>query len=339
MPGEGGRGADPVKKPAMAQVLRSELRSAKILRRWSGSRPRATGPVRCSARGVRAPPSPLLVATDLSPSADRALAWAARLARAEGIPLHLAHAVSSVPQLPAAAGLVDASAIHARFVAEQRAALEAAGREVDASALHLVEGEPVEALSALADRLAPRLLVLGRHEAPDRDRIGRVAARLVRAASRPVLSVPAASPLPSRRPLRLLCPTDLSVGADRALAEALAHAAWLDAEAHVLFVLDLPGYVAQQPELASELGRRVERELSALVERHRSGPRRIEGMLRHGPPAEEIARAADALDADVILLPTHARAGVARFFLGSVAERLIRGAARPVWTFRLGGSA
>jgi nucleotide-binding universal stress UspA family protein len=318
--------------------LRLGGRAAKDLRRSARSRPRALGPVDCYAVGVHDTSPPILVATDLSPSADRALVWAARLARAEGAPLHLAHVVPSVPHLPSAAGLVDAQAIQGRLLSEQRAALEAAGREVEAVALHLLEGEPVEALSALADQLAPRLLVLGRHEAPDRDRIGHVAARLVRAASRAVVSVPAAAPLPPQRPLRLLCPTDLSVGADRALAQALDHAAWLDAEVHVLFVLDLPGYVAHQPELCRELEHRVALELQGLVERHRSGPRRLEAMLRHGPPAEEIARAADALDADAILLPTHARSGVARFFLGSVAERLIRGAARPVWTFRLGAS-
>jgi len=52
--------------------------------------------------------------------------------------------------------------------------------------------------------------------------------------------------------------------------------------------------------------------------------------LRSGDPELEIPKAAQNLGADLIALTTHARSGLSRFFLGSVAETIIRKSARPV---------
>lgn len=53
-----------------------------------------------------------------------------------------------------------------------------------------------------------------------------------------------------------------------------------------------------------------------------------------GDVSAEILRAADAIDADVIVLGTHGRTGFAHLLLGSVAEKVIRGAKVPVVTVR-----
>lgn len=52
--------------------------------------------------------------------------------------------------------------------------------------------------------------------------------------------------------------------------------------------------------------------------------------LRTGVPEVEIPRAAQALGADLIALTTHARRGLARLLLGSVAETVVRQASVPV---------
>ena len=49
-----------------------------------------------------------------------------------------------------------------------------------------------------------------------------------------------------------------------------------------------------------------------------------------GDPAEQILRYAAAESIDLIVVGTHGRTGVSRVLLGSVAERVIRGAACPV---------
>ncbi|HKY50088.1 MAG TPA: universal stress protein [Candidatus Limnocylindria bacterium] len=55
------------------------------------------------------------------------------------------------------------------------------------------------------------------------------------------------------------------------------------------------------------------------------------------PAADAILRAADQLDADLIAMTTHARAGLERVLFGSVADAVLRGSTRPVFLERLRG--
>lgn len=60
-------------------------------------------------------------------------------------------------------------------------------------------------------------------------------------------------------------------------------------------------------------------------------------VTRHmdeGEPAEEILRTAALFGADLIVMGTHGRRGLARLLVGSVAERVMREAACPVLTLR-----
>lgn len=59
-----------------------------------------------------------------------------------------------------------------------------------------------------------------------------------------------------------------------------------------------------------------------------------ETALCRGHPYEEIVRLAQETDADLIIMTTHGHAGVARIFLGSTAERVIRHAPCPVLAVR-----
>ena len=53
-----------------------------------------------------------------------------------------------------------------------------------------------------------------------------------------------------------------------------------------------------------------------------------------GAVAEEIMRFAQYRDADLIVMGTHGRKGVARFLMGSVAEEVLRRAKCPVSVVR-----
>ncbi len=57
-------------------------------------------------------------------------------------------------------------------------------------------------------------------------------------------------------------------------------------------------------------------------------------MLLEGVAHEQIVRAARARRADLIVVGTHGRSGLARFFLGSVAGRVVATATCPVLTVR-----
>jgi nucleotide-binding universal stress UspA family protein len=57
-------------------------------------------------------------------------------------------------------------------------------------------------------------------------------------------------------------------------------------------------------------------------------------QFRHGVPHEEIVRCAREQAADLIVMGTHGRRGVAHLLLGSVAEKVVRTAPCPVLTIR-----
>jgi nucleotide-binding universal stress UspA family protein len=61
---------------------------------------------------------------------------------------------------------------------------------------------------------------------------------------------------------------------------------------------------------------------------------RFQAVVKEGHPAEVILDAAREHHADLIALTTHGRSGIARWALGSVAEKVIRGADAPVLLLR-----
>ncbi len=60
----------------------------------------------------------------------------------------------------------------------------------------------------------------------------------------------------------------------------------------------------------------------------------VRRALRIGPPWEEILAAASEAGADLVVLGTHGRRGLAHAMLGSVAERVVRLSPVPVLTVR-----
>ena len=74
--------------------------------------------------------------------------------------------------------------------------------------------------------------------------------------------------------------------------------------------------------------------LQEIAQKHLSGGIGYEILTRVGGAAEGILETAEAVGAELIVLATHGRTGVARFFLGSVAERVVRESSCPVLTIR-----
>ena len=141
---------------------------------------------------------------------------------------------------------------------------------------------------------------------------------------------------------RILHPTDFSPASGaaftRALSEARANKASL-VIAHVLSpVIPIPGdgYVSpsayeQMMEAARAWG---QKKLNRLLARARAAHVRARGLLLEGVAHEQIVRAAKRQRTDLVVIGTHGRTGVARFFLGSVAARVTATAPCPVLTVR-----
>jgi universal stress protein A len=78
------------------------------------------------------------------------------------------------------------------------------------------------------------------------------------------------------------------------------------------------------------------RELEKLARQHLPSDFSYRIVLRAGDPASSIVSVAEELQADLIVMPTHGRQGIAHVILGSVAERVVREAKRPVLTIQPG---
>lgn len=78
----------------------------------------------------------------------------------------------------------------------------------------------------------------------------------------------------------------------------------------------------------------AKKQIGALVARARRAGVRAAGLIMAGSPHEVIVRAARSKRVDVLVLGTHGRTGLPRFFLGSVAARVLATAPCPVLTVR-----
>lgn len=137
---------------------------------------------------------------------------------------------------------------------------------------------------------------------------------------------------------RILVPVDFSEKSDRALDYAIELAKKLEARITVVHAYEIPVYgfsdasVVATPDLAARLSDSAQKTLDALVESRRDRGVPIDGVLRNGVAWEEIEAVAKEGKADLIVIGTRGRRGLARALLGSVAESVIRTSDVPVLT-------
>jgi nucleotide-binding universal stress UspA family protein len=145
---------------------------------------------------------------------------------------------------------------------------------------------------------------------------------------------------------KIVAPTDFSPASALALDAAALLAKQFGAQIHLLYVYDpallSPLYVVPgAPSLAApaqeprELEDRALRELARLRQERLAGVDEVELVVKqHTNAAEGIVAYAGEAGADLIVLSTHGRTGLAHLLIGSVAERVVRHAPCPVLTMR-----
>ena len=84
-------------------------------------------------------------------------------------------------------------------------------------------------------------------------------------------------------------------------------------------------------DLLAELIRQAQKDLDQHLKPELEGLA-VKRMLRKGDPALEIVQTARAVDADLIMMPTHGYRGFRRFLLGSVTAKVLHDSEIPVWT-------
>lgn len=145
-----------------------------------------------------------------------------------------------------------------------------------------------------------------------------------------------------KRVRRILHPTDFSRASGAAFLKAVALAKENRAELLLVHVLLPPtpfignGYVSPKTyvELEAAARRGAQQQLAQLLAKAKKATAKVKAVLLEGIPYSQIARAARAKRADLIVMGTHGRTGLSKFFLGSVAERVIAAASCPVLTVR-----
>jgi nucleotide-binding universal stress UspA family protein len=142
---------------------------------------------------------------------------------------------------------------------------------------------------------------------------------------------------------RILVPTDFSDFSRQALEQAIDLGKRFKARIIVFHALE-PIYFAASADLygpSANLGMLVEEQRRSAQEQlarlGRSLAKRkvpVRTVLASGTPHAVILDAVRKLGADLIVMSTHGRSGLSHLFLGSVAEKVVRGASCPVLTVR-----
>jgi nucleotide-binding universal stress UspA family protein len=209
-------------------------------------------------------------------------------------------------------------------------------RHADTESVWL-EGDPRLRILEIVSQRSVDLVVAGTHGRRGLSRLlfGSVASRLVRTSPVPLITTAAGQDHTSLRPRirHILVATDFGDGAQQARELACGLATRLDARVTLLHVL---------PPTLPQLGRPMPAEflpvdeakvaLAAELERVSQGVLKVDSILAEGDPREQILRIAADCNADLIAMGTHARRGLPRYLLGSVAEAVVRSSPIPVLT-------
>jgi nucleotide-binding universal stress UspA family protein len=289
----------------------------------------------------------VLVPLDGSELAEQGLRFAVLVARAARAKLRLAlvHEAATLQSravVHAEVGLRRAERAYLNRVVE-RLTREGLPRVTSV----VLSGHAAEELTRYAAERDPDLVVLATHGRGGLERawLGSVADHLVRNLTVPVVAVHAREPAAPAEPVtRILVALDGSKAAEAVLEPASELARLFDAELLVRRVVMpvplpadplLPVTVAYDTELTAGLEAEAGRYVDERVKQLGAEGLRASGMVLAGPAiARTLIEAADEERVGLIALTTRARGGLRRLGLGSVADKVMRGAPCPVMLTR-----
>lgn len=287
----------------------------------------------------------IVVGTDFSPAAGRALEWAAWLATRRRAALRIVHAVSCPETVDGAVELPPDLA--AELVAAARERLATVVGELRPYAWRVswevTVGSPESVLVDAAARCRAELLVIGARglDGWRYPLLGTHARRLLGRAPCPVLAVHPADPPPAGEAWRVLAATDFSPDAVRAVRAAVRLLGPQVGEVVLLHVLPPPPFDPAEGGTASaatailrETARdRALAQLAVDAEALRRSGVAVRTELVEGVRPQAILEAADRLAAELLVMGGRGRGGVEHLLLGSTVEPVAQHARRPLLVF------
>ena len=215
-------------------------------------------------------------------------------------------------------------------------------RTVEAKAMVRI-GDPAGEVMAAARKLNARVIVMTTHGRSGVSRLvqGSVAGKLLRESTIPLLAIGPKVPESTAGKLRLkhvLLPLDGEKASEVALPVARQLAADLGGRISVVRVvpwINDYSYQAQAAVYDLKLDKVLEQGASAYLDRKLQTLDGVEaqGFIRRGYAAARLHDFVTRQKVDLVVMTTHARGGVARATLGSIADRMLRAKA-PVLLLR-----
>jgi nucleotide-binding universal stress UspA family protein len=199
-----------------------------------------------------------------------------------------------------------------------------------------------EAIFEFAQKQACNLIIVGTH---DRKMLGRmfmgsVAQRVVRDSKVPVMVVKASEHQDQNLQNydRILVPTDFSEMSVKALNWAVRYANFLQADLHLLHVVDLRSYSdlitmysLTEAELPNSCELNVDVSLNSMLkDKDLIGKKFVKSLF--GDPVAEIISYAEKENCGFIMMGTHGRKGLERILLGSITAGVISQSKIPIIT-------
>ena len=199
----------------------------------------------------------------------------------------------------------------------------------------LLKGKPSEKIREIAKKRKADLIIMGKHGHGFFEHMvaGSETMKVLKGSHIPVLAVKSDGKKKAEFK-NILVPIDLTECSDSAVLYALQMAQITGAKITVIYVLRLDMYAQDIPANALEIViKQSEKNLSQRVaqikktyERRKSAYKNIKIGFEviHGmTEAASISRYAEKNKTDLIVIHTHGRAGIKRFLLGSVTDRVI----------------
>lgn len=280
----------------------------------------------------------ILVATDLTTYSEPALVRAHAHAGAIGGALVVCHVIPDVMRHHPLFATRDANdTVLAGDLTKKAAELvaEQIGRvlrlSVDDYRIVVETGRAEDEIVRISEEEHAALVVIGAKPREGAERVlGHVAERVVRYAHTSVLIARA-----HEATAKILIATDFTDGSTAAMKLGSELATKLGVDATLLHVVQLPSESSALSAVSSALGSPwIPPSQNAIESLESLGRNTLEGLAKQygfthveqvtGTPAEVIVAHAEALGAEMIMMGSRGRTGLARLVLGSTAEKVIR---------------
>ena len=139
---------------------------------------------------------------------------------------------------------------------------------------------------------------------------------------------------------KILCPVDFFPASDAAVSYAVGLGANYGATIHLLHVFTpiLPNeYAIDTVEIMKSMEKSTAEEMKKLVARVKEAGVSIHTEIRTGDVYDQIKQAIEVVQPELVVMGTHGRRGLERWFMGSTTEKLMRHSPVPLLTISASG--